>query len=317
VVCVYVPRMRYWLPCMMGLVAWATVDRSSSPGTATRRATIDQPSPPGTDIFLASLDRRGRLPRLTRVVNVTDRRGYDNQPSFSGTGSALYFTSVRDDAQADIYRYAIATKRTDRITATAPESEYSATEIDLGRALSLIRVEADSTQRLWRVPLGKGSSSPVIAGIKPVGYHAWVTPNVVALFVLGTPATLQVVDLKTDSVRTVASMIGRSVARIPGFAQVSYVDKRAKNTWFVRAYDPKTRMDTIVVSLPPGTEDIAWLPDRTILVGQGTKILAWHPKRTRGWEEIANLAGPGIGAITRIAVSPRGDRVALVIAESG
>src|SRR5947209_13786774 len=78
--------------------------------------------PPSTDIFLAPV----RVGRGTLVVgapvNVTKRPGYDNQPSFTPDSRAILFTSVRADAQADIYRYGISTKATSRLTNT-PESE--------------------------------------------------------------------------------------------------------------------------------------------------------------------------------------------------
>src|SRR4051812_17492004 len=56
---------------------------------------------PSTDIYLYQLSR-GLLHRGRRLVNLTNRPGYDNQPSF--VGSTLYYTSVRD-GQADIYKF--------------------------------------------------------------------------------------------------------------------------------------------------------------------------------------------------------------------
>src|SRR5258708_16942898 len=43
-------------------------------------------------------------------VNVTARPGYDNQPFFLPNGRAFLYTSIREDSQADIYRYDIDTK---------------------------------------------------------------------------------------------------------------------------------------------------------------------------------------------------------------
>ena len=40
-------------------------------------------------------------------VNITNRSGYDNQPSFSKDEKSIYFTSIRNDKQADIYLYNI------------------------------------------------------------------------------------------------------------------------------------------------------------------------------------------------------------------
>jgi len=114
----------------MHLIATATVFL----GTAASAQQPAAPVPP-PDIFLASLDITRGTPRVGAPMNFTDRPGYDNQPSFTSDGRAVLFTSVRADAQADIYRYDIAAKRATRVTATAPESEYSATAIEGGRAI--------------------------------------------------------------------------------------------------------------------------------------------------------------------------------------
>ena len=48
-----------------------------------------------------------RSPGVGAAVNVTNRPGYDYQPSFSPDGGTMYFTSQRD-GQTDIYRYDVA-----------------------------------------------------------------------------------------------------------------------------------------------------------------------------------------------------------------
>src|SRR3954465_80562 len=85
-----------------------------------------QAAPPSTDIFLAPLRVQNGKPVVGRPVNITSRPGYDNQPSFTPDSRSVLFTSVREEAEADIYRYDLRTRATSRITST-PESEYSAT----------------------------------------------------------------------------------------------------------------------------------------------------------------------------------------------
>src|SRR3954471_17479570 len=98
------------------------------------------------EVYLAPITVRGPVVTVGTALNVTNRAGYDNQPSFTADGRALYFTSVREDAQADIYRYNLEAKTTGRFTKSAPESEYSAAEMPHARSISVIRVEKDSTQ---------------------------------------------------------------------------------------------------------------------------------------------------------------------------
>ena len=245
-------------------------------------------------------------------MNITDRPGYDNQPSFSADEKDIFFTSVRDDAQADIYRYDIATKGTTRVTTTAPESEYSATPIEGSRAISVVRVERDSAQRLWRFPLDGGTPTVILQGVRPVGYHAWADDHTLALFVLGSPNTLQLADTRTGKSDTIATNIGRSLHRIPGTNRVSFVRKVAAGEWWIESLDPPTRETTRLVRLPEGVEDYAWLPSGSILCGRDSKLLWWSGKGGDGWREIADLARSGVKGISRLAVSARGGQLAFV-----
>ena len=174
---------------IVGLISIAASDvRGQQPAQPPRPS---RPSPPPPDIYLASLTVERGSVTVGTPLNITDRAGYDNQPSFTSDGTGVFFTSVREDAQADIYRYDVRTKATTRVTSTAPESEYSATPVDADRAISVVRVERDSTQRLWRFPLDRSAPSVILERVRPVGYHAWANEHTLALFVLGSPNTLQ------------------------------------------------------------------------------------------------------------------------------
>ena len=271
-------------------------------------AAAPQPAP---DIYVATLSTSRTAVSVGAPMNITDRAGYDNQPSFSSDGTAIFFTSVRDDAQADIYRYDISRKATTRITKTAPESEYSATSIDGGRAISVIRVERDSAQRLWRFPLDGSAPSVILERIRPVGYHAWADDRTLALFVLGSPNSLQLADVQSGAADTIARGIGRSLHRIPGTQRVSFVRKVSGTEWWIESLDPKAREATRLVRLPQGIEDYVWLPDGSIICGRGSELLRW----TFGaddWKQIVDFGSARVGGITRLAVSPRGDRLAFV-----
>ena len=268
--------------------------------------------PPGTDIFLAELHARDRV-EVGAPVNVTHRPGYDNQPFFTPDGRSFLFTSVTD-GQADIWRYDIAAGQSVQLTKTAPESEYSATPLPDGTGFSVVRVEADSTQRLWRFDWDGGHPALVLAGVKPVGYHAWGDDHTLALFVLGQPATLQIADLRTGQATPVASDIGRGVQRIPGRAAISFVQKGADSVWTVAELDVATRQIHKLVRTLPGVDQYAWTPNGVLLMAKGTKLYAWRAGNTE-FSEVADFSTQGLTNITRLAVSPRGDRLALVAAD--
>jgi dipeptidyl aminopeptidase/acylaminoacyl peptidase len=265
--------------------------------------------PPATDIFLVSLRIQGERISLGNARNVTKWSGYDNQPFWSADGSAIYFTSVREGNQADIYRYRIADGALDRITATAPESEYSPSVIEQGRAISVVRVERDSTQRLWRFPLDGGEPAPMLERIERVGYYTWLDDSLAALFCLGSPNAL--VLASANRADTVARSIGRGLQKIPGRGTLSYVHKVSTSDWWLVEFDVERREGRRLVRLPSGVEDYAWLPDGRALAGQGSTLLMWVPGSDR-WVVVHDFAADGLSGITRLAVSPRGDYLAVV-----
>ena len=294
------------------VIAWCVSTVGVSAISGATAALARQPAPRPPDIYLASLDLTRGIPSVGTPMNFTDRPGYDNQPSFTSDGSGVFFTSVRDGAQADIYRYDIAAKRTSRLTRSAPESEYSATDIEGGRAISVVRVERDSVQRLWRFPLGGGNPSVILERVRPVGYHAWADDHTVALFVLGSPSSLRLADTRTGEADSIASGVGRSLHRVPGARTISFVRKLSATEWWIETLDPSSRATTRRVRLPEGVEDYAWLPDGTIVCGRGSTLLWWSGKTGEDWRQIADLRSGGVSGITRLAVSPAGDRLAFV-----
>ena len=275
--------------------------------------------PPGTDIHLVALTLRDSGVVVGTPVNITGRPGYDNQPSFTPDGRAVMFTSVRADAQSDIYRYDLQTRATARVTST-PESEYSATVMPGGRRMSVIRVEADSTQRLWSFLLDGTDPRVVLTDIKPVGYHAWANDTILALFVLGSPATLQVANARSGAARSQLGGIGRSIHRIPGSETISFVHKQSDSVWVIRKLDPASDSVVTLVQTLPRAEDYAWTPDGSILMAQANRLFRWKafPGSTGAateWKEIAAFSDPAMQRLSRLAISPRGDWIAIVAGE--
>lgn len=289
--------------------------------------TVIPQTPPDTEVFLATFTVDGGKITLSSPENISNSPGYDNQPSFTRDGSGVFFTSARGGAgqgagagapQMDIYRYDISTKKLVQVTNT-PESEYSATVTPDGGHISVIRVEADKAQRLWKFPLAGGAPSLVLTDVKPVGYHAWLDENTVALFVLGEPATLQVGDIRTGKAQIAAKDIGRSLQSVPG-GGVSFVQRVGQGdqrTWTVShltVENGKTSSTPLTTTAPGATEEFgAWTPDGTLLMAAGGHLHAWRRGESE-WRRVADLGALGLRNVSRLAVSPKGDRLALVAA---
>ena len=269
--------------------------------------------PPATDIYLAPLRVQDGRVVVGAPVNVTARPGYDNQPFFLPDGRAFLYTSIRADSQADIYRYDIGARTSTRLTATR-ESEYSPTPLPDGRGFSVVRVEADSTQRLWAFDFDGSRPRLVLDSIKPVGYHAWADDHTLVLYVLGSPSTMQIADAAAPQGRgeVVAKDIGRSLQRIPGRASVSFLQRDSMAGPSLDEIDTRTRRVTTLVKSPQGAEFFVWTPNGIVVTASGTKLYQWDPRHGAAWEEVADLSTAGLTNVTRLAVSPTGDRLAIV-----
>jgi dipeptidyl aminopeptidase/acylaminoacyl peptidase len=276
------------------------------------------PAPPDTEIYLASLSMPGGQFTIGPPANITGNPGYDNQPSFTPDGRSVLFTSIRGGAQTDIYRYDIAAGRVARVTNT-PESEYSPTVTPDGAHISVIRVEADGTQRLWRFTIDGTQPELVLADVKPVGYHAWADDHTLALFVLGQPATLQIADTRTGKADSFVPGINRSIQRIPGGRTVSFVQRIPSSeqggapTLKISELDPTSRRVTPLVNAVAGAKeaDCAWTPDGMLLMADKDVLYGWR-RGAADWRRLADLSPLGLHGVSRLAVSPDGQRIALV-----
>jgi len=270
-------------------------------------------APPATDIYVADLRVADRRVTVGTPVNVTARPGYDNQPFFLPSGRAFLYTSIRQDGQADIYRYDLEKKTSAQLTQTR-ESEYSPTPLPKGAGFSVVRVEADSTQRLWAFDADGTHARLVLDSIKPVGYHAWADDHTLVLFVLGTPSTLQIADARAPDARgeVVARDVGRSLQRIPRRMAVSFVQRDSVAGPWLEEVDIRTRLVTKLVKAPAGADFFVWTPVGIVLAASGTTLYEWDPQRGGDWERVTDFAAAGLTAVSRLAVSPRGDRLAIV-----
>jgi steroid delta-isomerase-like uncharacterized protein len=148
--------------------------------------------------------------------------------------------------------------------------------------------------------------------VKPVGYHAWGPDGQLALFVLGTPNTLQIADSRTGKSRIVTQRIGRSIHRIPGRETISvlHIEGEVRT---IKELDLKTRtLKPITRALESSEGDYAWTPDGAILMSNGKQLSKWSGGE---WKPIADLEALGVVGASRLAVSPDGKWLAIVANE--
>ncbi|MEO8623568.1 MAG: hypothetical protein ABI625_20995 [bacterium] len=268
---------------------------------------------PSTDIFLAPIKRIRDSIVVGPATNITHRPGYDNQPGFLPNSRGLLYTVVGADRQADIWRYDIATRRSTRVTST-PESEYSATVMPGSLRFSVIRVEADSTQRLWSFAMDGSDPQVLLSALKPVGYHAWLGPARIAAYVLGTPSTLHVIDSDGAHDEIRARDVGRALLRIPGRDGFSYTQRDSAKALWIMTQTVTGESETMLVRAVVDNEYHAWTPDAILLSVTGGVLVRWNRAldATRAWVPVADLSKSGVKNVSRLAVSPDGKWLAFV-----
>lgn len=267
---------------------------------------------PGSEIYLFDLKiKKGKL-TISNGKNITNHKGYDNQPFFHPNDPMIYYSQADTSGRTDILVNDYSKNSTRKITETS-EREFSPTLTPDGAFLSCIIQRDDGVQDLGKYPLAGGTPSVLIDNLK-VGYHAWVNNTDLILFVLGEPNTLRWYSLpgKKDSIIT--SNIGRSLHAIPKTRDMSFVDKSA-DTWIIKKLDTKTKIVSDITSTLPGREDLSWTPDGKVIMSDGAKLYYFQPGSSDGWREIEGMSTLKLKGITRLSVNKKGNKIAIVAGE--
>ncbi len=265
---------------------------------------------PDTDIFLCDMKKDSAGWHFSKPVNLTRRKGYDNQPEFTADGRSFYFVSINQDTtQSDIYRCDFTRMRVERVTRT-PESEYSPRRTPDSSWISVVRVDADSGQRFYVIPVSNTRVSSSVYGSDSIGYYTWVSDSVIAMFVLGTPPTLQLLNVHTGKRTPLAASIGRCLKTDSEKHGLYFTDKSDSITTWIKRYDLSNGTITSVTSTLTGSEDFELLPDGSLLLGNAGILYAWANDKP-SWTPVADFKQE-LGDFYRIVVDPTGHRIAVV-----
>ena len=270
------------------------------------------PAQGNTEIFLVKMTTKGAGVEFDAPIKISERDGYNNQPSFAPDGGGVFFSSS-DGKQTDIYFTNLKTGKTVRLTETG-DSEYSPLVMPGGKEFSVIQlVLADGprkdAQPLLAFPLAGGGARLLYENEKKVGYHAWIDADRAVLFVLGNPNALEVVNVKTGESRKLAEEIGRSLSQGSGTDTEAAIFSQKG---IIKKIDLRTNKIEEIVPLPSSNDLFGLTPDGSLITAVKTEIFRFRPGRDQEWTKIGDFSGLGIKSITRIAVSRQGDRLAFV-----
>ncbi len=261
-----------------------------------------------TEIFVFDFINVDGKITLSNPINISDNEGYDSQPFFLPNSDEILFSSNRNK-QTDLVKYSLKTNQKEWILNTTA-SEYSPTLTPKNNAVSYIKLEENGTQLLWSFDLKTQKEFILIPDLK-IGYHVWFDENTLISFVLGEPNTLQISDLNSKTHKIVNENIGRSLHKIPNQNLVSFVSKKEK-IWTINSLNPLNDEIKLIAEIPFQVEDLTWTPDGEILISNNDSLYLYDLKNNN-WNEVASLKSFQLTVITRLAVSPNGKKIALVV----
>lgn len=269
---------------------------------------------------LVSLDTKRSFGKLQIIPgsarNITNSPGYDNQPKFINKDQ-LVFSSSADDGANEIIMYNFETGNFTNMTRTPERSEFSPALTDCGQYISAVTVEEDSTQRLWLYPINMGEPELLYDDIMPVGYYAW-HDNIAAMYILGSPNRLIYPYSKEEKV-TLAENVGRSINKRPKSNEVTFLNAGGnvivdgQKAMEIVSYDLKKQTSNDLGLSLGGSEDFIWINKNTLLMARGKELFVRNVKKSISWEKIASVSMPGYKGISRLAISPKGDKLVLVM----
>jgi hypothetical protein len=260
----------------------------------------------GSEIILFDLKMKNGQVVLSNAENITNHKGYDNQPSFHPSQPIIYYSSFDDSSRSDIKYYNYKTGKTSNLTVTR-EREYSPTVTPDGKFISCIIQRDNGAQDLGKYPIAGGQPKVLINNLI-VGYHAWAAKDRLLLFVLGDSSsnTLRYYNLSAKSDSIITKNIGRSLHKIPGQNAMS----------FVQRLDLATGVISTIASTLPGQDHITWLQNNVIVSGNTDKLFSFRVGIDKEWQPVIIEGDISmLKAITRLATNINNSKLAVVVSE--
>jgi len=270
-----------------------------------------------TDIWLGHLDLSGGRVAITELVNITKRPGYDNQPAFFPDQRTLAYT-VEAETGVHSVLYDLTTGKARPLPSA---KGYSPTPTDDGKQF-MTTVNGYVALRDLDGTLIRALTDSV-----RVGYYTPVDARTFVLFINDPDRRIVIYDVDGKSMETMAVGAITPLYKVPGENAYTFVAVTpfSSDSAVAARIDPdslrielrkldldRRRVETLAV-IPFGTTgQHIWTPRQTLLMASGNRILEWSPAAPDTWKPVASFDDPDLQRISRIVISPRGDRIAIV-----
>ncbi|MFN5843753.1 MAG: hypothetical protein ACK45G_11015, partial [Bacteroidota bacterium] len=274
---------------------------------------LAQTTVPKTDIYLIPILNDKGVITYGDGFKLNTPGYYNNQPLFSTNSKSLYFSCISDSFKAEIFECELKKFEVTRFINAPGTAEYSLQYTPDLKNFSFVRVEGDDkTQTLYRYNPKSKESKALTAKDLQVGYYCWNNPQSLMLFLLRGEKEFELIRYPLDvgEIKIIDQKPGRCLWRNPQDGNIYYVRKNSAYT--LMQYNPANELPGEFEKMPEGTEDFIITSSGDFMCGKEGKLLQLDI--TQGsWKEIADFSNKPYANFYRLAASPDGQWLALIV----
>lgn len=270
-----------------------------------------------SEIYLFDLEEQDSIIRISNPINISNSPGYDNQPSFTEDGMSILFSSFRN-GQADVSKYFLNEKYRVWITDTEANEFSPMSYPGKKKYFTCVRLNEDETQLLYKYAY-KNKPPEIMIPNTTIGYYLWFDEKTLISYVIGDTETLQVSNLKYKIKYPIQENIGRSFQKIPfaaslGANLMSFIslEHEVPEIYSINPTDSTTKYITDALE---GSQDLVWTKNGCMLMARGNSIYRFCPEEDKTWCPISIACELPLEGISRMAISPDGSKLAIVVME--
>ena len=251
---------------------------------------------------------------LLNATNISNNEGYDNQPSFISNESVVF--AGNNNGQTDISEYNFATKIKSWVNSPTEGGEYSPQKFPSSNNVAAVRLDKEGKQRLYSYNAETGGSTEIIENLEVAYFAFYSDEKMLATVLSGTEMDLYLINLKEKSVETLLQNAGRTLQKIPKTNSLAYTLVNEVGNLDLYIFDMVSKDSYFICELPYGVQDYVWLNEFQVLTGMGSNLFLYDTLGESKWNKVASLDEFGVKNISRMAISPNGKKLAVVVEEN-
>jgi hypothetical protein len=260
-----------------------------------------------TEVWVGGVDLRDGRFEVSGLKNISNHRGYDNQPAFLPDGHRLLYTT--EAVNLDETGFGVHAVRYDASTGKA-------TPLPLARGFSPTPTLDGKIMLLRQGGVwlhdANGKLLRALTDTKEAGYFCRFEDDRWVLFMNDKDRRIVLYDAMADGLETMITGAITAPYRVPGERAVTFVVAE-KDVLTLHRLDIDAKQVTTLATIPfkSGGHHV-WTPRGTIFIASGPEIHEWDPRKPTEWPLVHRFDEPDLQGITRIALNASADRIAIV-----